>query len=148
MTDISDHEATYNAEMLEQCRKGYEEGANAALLQALRICARADLVMPEWAARGYIKAWDTFRLARAKTLDEAFGVSWPKGKHLSATRKQIMNDLGVLMRVEELNESGMPIDDQLFRKVGKELGLGKTLTSDYYYSAKAFYRRSDNSGKI
>ena len=58
--------------------------------------------MPDWVARPAIKALDAHRWARVKTLDEAFGVVWPKRKQLDRVRKQMTTDLGVLMRIEEL----------------------------------------------
>ena len=61
---------------LEEQREAFEAGDKFALMHALRICANHALSMPDWAARAYIRAYDTIISARAKSWDEVLGAPY------------------------------------------------------------------------
>lgn len=127
---------------LDICHKNYEKHPYL-LMTAIRICANHELPLPEWAATAYIRAYDTVNNARAKSWDTVFGNPYPKGKHLSAIRKKRMNGVAVwneITRIRQMDPD-IPIDEELFEIVGKKLGLGKTLASEYYYDEKKKYGR-------
>lgn len=109
-----------------------------ALMLAIRICANHDIPLPRWASNAYIKAFDAVNNFRARTWDSVFGEAFPKGKTLAAARKMRVKKFAVWNDIRSI--LGMcpdtPIDDGLFEMVGKKHGLGKTLTSEYYYDAK------------
>jgi len=109
-----------------------------ALLAAIRICANHDIPLPPWASSAYIAAYDCVLNCRAKSWDSVFGKPFPKGSHLAALRKKREMQFHVLNEVNAIRNKApeTPIDEYLFESVGAGLGLGKTITGEYYYSAK------------
>ena len=123
--------------VLERC---FTAGDKQALLDAIGRCALQEITMPDWVVTGFLNAYRSFTHHRVKTLGDAFGVSQPKGKHLNAARKKREKAAVVWSRVNELSKRGAPIDDSLFEAVGRELSIGKTLVSEYYYHFKRLAR--------
>lgn len=121
---------------LDEYRRQFESGFRDALMHALLFCGRERVVMPEWLVVELVRGWQRFVRRDAENLGEAFGITWPKGSHKAAYRKKRRLKLKVWLRVRELHKQGVAIDDAMFARVGKELGLGKTLASDYYYEAE------------
>jgi hypothetical protein len=113
------------------------------LMLAIRVCACNGLVMPSWVIKGYIKAYDTVNNYRARSWDAVFGNPFPKGKSLAAARKKRITQTDVWKEVTLILkcEPDTPIDDGLFERVGKKFNLGKTLTSEYFYEVKRYYKR-------
>ena len=124
---------------LEELRVRHEQGNAYALMLAIRKCANHDLVMPSWVSAGYIRAFDTVHNYRAKSWDEVFGSPLPKNAQLAALRKRRTKSIHVWNEVNERHQKGAPIDDLLFASVGKKLGLGVTLTKEYYAEWARFY---------
>lgn len=126
-------------ERIEKYRKAFEASADSYwVLLAIRVCANHDLVMPEWLARAYIRAFDTVHTARAKSWDDVFGKPYPKGAHLSAVRQRMTLRWQVLNHVNDIKarEPKTPTDAALFERVGEALGIGKTQAETLYYEAK------------
>lgn len=122
--------------LMEKAR--YEAGDKNALLGAIRICANHDLVMPEWLARAFIRGYDKVLNHKVGSWDDAFGRPLPKGKHLNAARKKREKGPAAWLEVQRMvKEEDRAIDDLLFEDVGKKLGLGKTLVSEFYYEHEA-----------
>jgi hypothetical protein len=67
-----------------------------------------------------------------KTLDEAFGVRYQKGKHLAALRKKRRLDMLVFMDIQTLHRQGRPINKTLFAEIARKHGIGRTLCETYY----------------
>lgn len=132
--------------LVEKAR--FEAGDRNALLGAIRICANHDLVMPEWLARAFIRAYDKVLRHDVGSWDDAFGRPLPKGRHLNAARKKRNKAPAVWRRVRKLHEEGRAIDDLLFEDVGKELGLGKTLVSEFYYEHDARWGGLSMAAKV
>ena len=65
----------------------FRAGSVNALFMAIGFCGNQQIAMPEWVVAGYFKGMNRWWLYRCKTLDEAFGVQWPKGKSFEAARK-------------------------------------------------------------
>ena len=134
---------------LRVLKEKFEQGDAHALMLALRICANHDLVMPAWVSRAYIAKFDTVNLYRAKSWDEVFGRPIPKGRHLRALR----NDLDMpwkiyfriqkILREEKSSRAPAKMDNALFSRVGKEVGINRSDAQRYYYQAKkAFDERA------
>ena len=123
------------------CLKDYEEqysnGYQSALFAAIRYCGNEQIVMPEWAVDAFFKATNDWYHFKVKTLDEAFGLTWPEKKQFPAAKQRRELQATVYYRVKELSEN-MPIDETLFELVGDENNIGKTKVSEYYYSCKAW----------
>lgn len=120
-------------ETLAALQPRFAAGEGAALMDALALCARHDITMPAWVARGYLGAYHQVLDCKAKSWDEVFGDPHPKGQHLAARRKKRNLAPAVWSAVREARDMGRPIDEALFADIGKQLGLGKTLVAEFYY---------------
>ncbi len=118
-------------EQIKSKMSGYD------VLACIRECLNHDLVAPEWLAKEFIRRYDAVLNCRAKSWDDpkAFGKPYKKGTNIAAQRKRRNLKWGVYSRVIALAKDS-PIDEALFAIVGKEFNIGKTLASEYYYSAK------------
>lgn len=135
------HRLEENREHFERTRDGY------CILQSLAICCSYSVVPPGWLARAFSDAYGKVALAKVKSWDDAFGKPFPKGIQVKRLHLKKMHATNVYFRVQELHLAGEPIDVELFEKVGKEYGLGKTLASEYYYEAcPKFHKDSKTRG--
>ncbi len=142
---------SYALSEIEDLRKQFEEGNQAALLAAIYYCASCNLPLNDWIAYAFIKRYaDVLIFAKYKTWDKVFGLPYPKGTHLKALRSENRLKFKVWQYVEEEIKKGLPIDDGLFEVVGEHFKLGKTTVSKYYYSQKKcnaeFHEILKNSG--
>lgn len=128
------------ARKVESLRSSIENGDGFSVLAAIRICLNHGLVGPEWLSYAFNRRYDQVLNCRAASWDapKAFGKPHKKGTHLNALRKRRGKCFAVLNAVNEIRarEASTPIDKALFERVGKRLGLGSTLTEEYYYHAK------------
>ncbi len=136
-------------ESLDEERARFDAGDKVALLGAIRICANHDLVMPEWVSRGFIRSYDKVVRCSTASWDDAFGLPFPKGAHLSAIRTQRLYPLLVRLEITRAHDGGRgrAIDESLSEDVGRPLGLGKTLVSEYYYGKRRVPQKSRKSRK-
>lgn len=125
--------AAYLAEM----GVAFGAGDVNALFRAIALCGREQIPMPEWAVDGYHKAMHRWWGLEATTLDAAFGVTWPKGKHLAAAKKRRKLEFAVHLDVCKRTQEGESITPALFASVGKAHGIGKMLAEEYYRHAAA-----------
>ena len=114
---------------VEECRKRFDAGDNAALLEAANLCAMAGTAMPQWLAEAFCARFLDWYLFQAKTLDEAFKIT-RKGKHTDkAARRERLRP-----RVAEaVGRLGLPIDEHLFRVIGAELHISGAVAREIYY---------------
>lgn len=128
------------ARNIESLRSSIDKGDGFAVLAAIRICLNHGLVGPEWLSYAFNRRYDQVLGCRAASWDDpkAFGKPYKKGTHLNALRKRREKCFAVLNYINEIRarEPSTPIDKALFERVGKRLGLGSTLTEEYYYQAK------------
>jgi hypothetical protein len=113
-----------------------------AVLGAIRECITSGLVAPEWLAYAFNSRYNSVLSCRAKSWDDpkAFGLPYKKGTNIASLRKKRMLMFAVwneIILIKKMNPD-TPIDDGLFESVGKKFALGKTLCSEYYYSAKSY----------
>ena len=123
--------------MLEELRQRYQAGDKSKLVAAIRFCGNHKLIMPEWVVDAFFKATNSWYNYEVKELGEALDLAWPKGAHINALKKKRKNKYAVYNRVSEAHEHGETIDINLFEQIGRELGIGRTLASEYYYEVKA-----------
>jgi hypothetical protein len=123
---------------LDRLKAQFESGDRWALLAAVRKCANHSLVMPSWVANGFIAAYDTVLSARIGSWDEALGRPYPKGRHLHNARQDRERRFDVWLRIRNIlsQEPDIAVDDALFERVGRELGIGKTRANRLYYEAE------------
>lgn len=58
---------------LEEARAAFEQGDRSQLMHCVFLCARFELVMPQWMADALLKLEDDLRTGRLKDFNEAFG---------------------------------------------------------------------------
>jgi hypothetical protein len=128
---------------LEEHRQRYVAGDENSILPALFECAMDGLPIPAWCAQAFINAFREVKTYRAKSWDDVFGSPHPKGTQLGSKKNQREKEFKVYMRISAIKKCSpsTPIDVGLFEKIGKELGICKTLASQYYYSAKQKTKR-------
>jgi hypothetical protein len=129
------------ASYLEGLRVEFEAGKRSALLAAVRFCGNQQAVMPEWVVKAFVAATSRWFAFECKTLDDAFGLTWPKGKQFAAAAKKRNLAFAVRQRVIDLHRDGQPINADLFRNVGQQFGIAKTVCEEYYRAADAIMRR-------
>ena len=126
-------------EKLEALRVEYEKTNDGwHVLIAVRKCAASDLVMPDWLADAYCRRFDQVLNCQMKSWDEAFNPPYPKGTHLNRKRADRLNRFKVFNDIAEILERDpeTPINEELFERIGKKLGIGKTKANELYYETK------------
>ena len=121
---------------LEYRHTEFKNGNGQALLSAIRYCGNEQIIMPEWVVQAFFEATHKFNFLHVKTLDEAFGIKWPKGKKLPAARKRMELSYPVYLACKKEIENGASIGKELFISVGKPFGISGGLAEKYYYSGK------------
>jgi hypothetical protein len=129
------------AAILDEHRARFERGHKAELLYAIRLCLDQRVVAPEWVVDAFARAMRKWGSFDVRTLDEAFGVEWPKGKSIAAARKRWRLALAARLAVSEARRAGRAVDDELFEEIGRRLGVGKTLVKEYLATARAVVER-------
>jgi hypothetical protein len=118
---------------IKDCRKRFDAGEAAALLDAVDYCARSGTAMPLWLAEAYCSRYIAWLTYEVKTLDQAFGVE-RKGERIPERRKRKLLEASVAMEVDKLHrQKKLPIDEALFERVGKILNITPGMARDIYY---------------
>jgi hypothetical protein len=134
-----------------QLRPEIEAGDGFSTLAAVRICGSSGLKMPLWLVHAFNRKYDAVLNFRAISWDapESFGKPYPKGTNMASKRKRRVLSSAVHNAVTlEKQMTGAAIDKELFEKVGAPLGLGVTLTEDYYRHAKKMRLRNSDTASI
>jgi hypothetical protein len=129
---------------VQRCYKlkaGVEAGNGFDILACVRTCGTNGLVMPLWLVYAFNKKYDAVLNLSAMSWSDplSFGMPYPKGSTQAAMRKRRYKAMEVWNEVVVRVKNGEKIDAGLFESVGKPLGLGKTLTEEYYYHAMRNY---------
>jgi hypothetical protein len=122
------------------------EGDNEALLNALMMAIKHGLPLPVEARRMILDRFQRYYLFEVRTLDEAFGVSKPKGFRLKDRRRRNKARFPVIKKVRILIEQGEPIAPDLFDRVAEEvnerltgeLQISGTVAAELWYEHKKY----------
>jgi hypothetical protein len=127
----------YLAEVLNLLREIFEAGGKWALLDAIYYCCLLKRPsLPEWLQHAFLEAHDAKTAYQIKTWNDSFGQPHPKGTHVDKEKRHFESRHAIVQRVEEL-QSEMPVDKELFEKIGKDLGIGGgTTVSKIYYEER------------
>ncbi|RJF86791.1 hypothetical protein D3874_06965 [Oleomonas cavernae] len=124
---------------LEELKNKIREGDKAELLRAMRICAGARLVTPEWLAVAFIEAYDSVaRRFEAGSWDDIFGKPVAKGTHVGRLRERRRKRIEVYRAVKLALRADPPppVDQSLFELVGKVCCVSPSVAKELYYSVK------------
>jgi hypothetical protein len=118
----------------------YEAGDKSALMRIIVDCALSKSPIPEWAASILEGAENYAYCGEIASWDEVFGK--PNSRKRAHVLLRWQRRHKVHSRIIELHHfDGCPINDELFEKVGRELGIGgKTEVKNLYKAAKAEIR--------
>jgi hypothetical protein len=121
----------------EENRKSYEAGDKTALLRALVHCALFRRAMPEWASQAFVLIYRAALAGEIRSWDDVFGRPWRQEKSRAQQRGVRTQSWKweVWKLVQELHEGEgkPPIDDVLFERVGRRLGIGGKSTIKALY---------------
>ena len=122
-------------------RSAYESGEKIALWKMIVMCAIHKSPISEWAASILEGADDYVAWGDLNSWNELFGK--PRLQSRSVIQGQ-NRTLEVWERIMDLHLRGAPINDDLFDRVGKELGIGarETVIKLYKAAKKQFSRES------
>jgi hypothetical protein len=101
------------------------------LLIAIDFCLRTGRRVPPHLATEFCSRLVEFWTYRAKSLDQAFGVS-RKGKHLGKERQYHALVIPITARIEQRHRSGQPIDIRMREAVANEFRLTYSRVKDIY----------------
>ena len=120
----------------------YDQGDRTQILYCLYSCFVAGVPTPPWLEEAFTDAYRGVFQFKIKSWDDVFGRPLNKSTRPARERRnrRIANDIyeRVEERHKELTDKGRkrPIDKSLFEAVGKEFGVGGTVTSELYYEVK------------
>lgn len=116
----------------------YNDGNKGVILEALHICAKNCLMMPQWVEKAFLEAYQKVHRYEVRSWDDVFGRPIPKNVHLQAKQRERSVGWQVYKCIKELkrNNPSKPIDIALFEKVGERFGIKKTLVQKYYSKYK------------
>lgn len=133
--------AEFTEGMIEDCRHRFEAGDKTALLDAIDFCARSGTVMPPWLTEAYCAAYTEWATYGVRSLDEAFGVDHiRKNRKLPDLQERKSLKAAVVVEVSRLRRE-MPIDENLFDRVGAELNIPMRQARDIYYDKTNHWRQ-------
>jgi hypothetical protein len=101
-----------------------------AILQMLMICCVTGMPLPEWAARAFRVAYLAGHCGELKSWDEVFGHP-PSEKAFTRFQKADKDSHKIWEAIQ--TQPDVPINDELFEKLGKEFGAGTRETAKRLY---------------
>lgn len=120
---------------IELLKTEFESGNQFALMEAISECAVHELVLPAWVVSAYLRAYRKVIFAEVASWDEVLPHAYQKGIHLNAVRKRRRLGIQVWNKVQDLRQRYPEVSiDVACEEVGKSLGLGRTLSQEYYYA--------------
>jgi hypothetical protein len=125
---------------LAACKKRYEKGEKAALLRAIDRCAAAGVPIPDWAAKAFEEKYRAvvYRF-ETSSWDDVFGKPRDSAAKLSARRQRRELQLPVYDRVSVLKGETGKSNDEVFRRVAAEFGIGEPTVKRYYEDYVRFF---------
>lgn len=124
---------------LDQLEACFADGDEFALMDAIHECAQHELLLPDWAARAYLKGFYAVVNARSKSWDEVFGSPYPPHTKLHNVRTNRVNGAKIYSLVNQIQmrEPKTSIDRGLFDRVGEMFNVSGSQAEKLYYKEKA-----------
>lgn len=125
-------------EFLPDLEAAFKAGDRFALFQAISECALHDLALPDWVATAFLEGYYSVINFRSGSWDDAFGRPYKKGLHVDQARTRRESRLKVFLCARQIlsSEPNLPIDEDLFERVGRECGVSRSVASQLYYQHK------------
>jgi hypothetical protein len=128
--------------LLKNSERLFRNGRKSTLLGVIAICALLKIPMPDWARSAFLDAYTN----PPKSWDDAFGRPLPKGKSAAIVRKHREKECDIVV---DVGTAKAPIDEGLFKRVGKKYNISAATAKRIYYAADrsqilfqhAFYKK-------
>lgn len=130
-------------DLVEDLRVEYERGDGYALLGAIERVLPYDC--PEWIINGFVAALHDYERKYARTLDEAFKVSRPAGKHWDAAVREERDAVKVAFYLARLIVEGAPRSNATFDRVAREFGLGRRSVREFWKKHGAIAEKEERA---
>jgi hypothetical protein len=133
-------------ELLPKLREQYLASNDAfPLMNAIALCARHRLTIPQWAANGFLSGFDRVGAGDVASWDAAWGLPYPKGVRAKRVRQHIANidrakKIHAYVQALRASNPSLPIDRSRFEKVAKKLRITRRRCEELYYWRKARLR--------
>jgi hypothetical protein len=110
----------------------FDKGDLGALVRMMYVCTHLQRPLPAWAGEAFLTGFQKVKSGEFRSWDDVFGAPH-KGRKIDSVKLH-NQAFSVHARCRHLHEQeSLPIDDALWTKVGKEMGLKKTTVSELYY---------------
>jgi hypothetical protein len=109
-----------------------ETGDGGVLLDAIDLCARSGVALPEWAANAFSERYSDWRQFRQRTLDQAFRTK-RRGLRIDDQARLFWLRDRIFKRVLQLKANGVPFDGGMFEAIGGELGVSESTVRNVLY---------------
>ena len=128
--------------VVEKLREKFEAGDEGALLNAVDCSARGGIPLPVWAANAFCDRYMRWYRFQVESLDAAFRVQRPKGMHIKdRAYREMLKPRVVLELLRLQSEERTAVDEFLFARIGKRLGISRSLASKVYYDPENHWRK-------
>jgi hypothetical protein len=133
------------AARLEYLRSRYAAGVRASLFDAIALCAREGLPMPEWVAVNVLRIQNDIVTGRRKvSYDEEFGLAALKGPRVTRRRYTIETRAAeVGNAILDAHAAGTPIDGALEAAVAEQLELEVRQVRDCWKAYRRYVEHMD-----
>ena len=112
----------------DENRRSFEASDETALFRVLTLCALFRRPLPEWAAAAFVLIYRVALAGEIRSWDDVFGRPWEQEKRRAQQRgvrtQSWKWELWKLVHELHEGKGKPPIDDALFERVGRELGIG------------------------
>lgn len=150
--DIDDEPDCFDADIDSAFDEYRKTGDGMVLFETMRRCVQYGKPFPDdvWAA--FMAGVEKYHAGTARTLDEAFGVSRPKGWSKSAASsrsrktKSGVSVAGSVYRSVVGRPDGRAIDDELFAEIGSKHGISGSTARNMYREVKALLEMEKGQG--
>lgn len=137
----SPHMLLEQQDRLRSLRRDFEaEPKGRALMSALYACAESEIAMPFWVAHNFRERIFDIEFGRVSrnSWDEVFGLPLPKGTHMNRRRRRALAGPHIANAVDQAIRNGSAVGPELFERVGREQGVGKTVAEELYYEYRQY----------
>jgi hypothetical protein len=129
-------------QLIKQQQWKFEKGDGKALLYAVDLHLRTGRPVPAELATTFCNRLDRWFLDQVETLDEAFAVQRPKGQHFNERKERArLRPIITLHVLKAQQDHNLPIGNELFAIVAKELGLTERYVRARWYDKENRLRR-------
>ena len=124
---------------LDGLEKSFSTGKDpSATLEAIRFCIIFRLAIPEWAQTAFLSVLCKATRGEYRSWDQAWGRPPTRGKAVRFWRDYA----GAGAVTNAVDDANQPKTDELFARVGRQLGIGgATRVKQVYRSLRADFRR-------